>query len=65
MKQQQFSQKASLTERLVGQANRCREEAGQLPPGGQRDALLEKARQAAVVAGFNDWIGSPGEQPPE
>lgn len=60
-----FKQEMSLSERLVGQANRCREQASQLPPGRQRDALLEKARQADTVAHLNDWINSPGQQPPE
>lgn len=66
MKQRhRFKQETSLSERLVGQANRCREQASRLPPGRQRDALLEKARQADTVAHLNDWISSPGEQQPK
>ena len=51
-------------ERLVGQANHCREQASQLPPGRQRDALLEKARQADTVAHLNDWINSSRQSRP-
>jgi hypothetical protein len=60
-----FKQEMSLSGRLMGQANRCREQASRLPPGRQRDVLLEKARQADTVAHLNDWINSPGQHPPE
>ena len=64
-RRRRFKQVTSLSDRLVEAANRCREQASHLPLGRERDALLKKARQADAVADFNDWINSPGLQPPE
>ncbi|SCB49670.1 hypothetical protein GA0061099_1011129 [Bradyrhizobium yuanmingense] len=37
----------------------------QATSGPERDALLKKARQADVANHLNDWVKSPGLQPPE
>jgi hypothetical protein len=65
MKRRRFKQETSLEERLAKQARESRERAGQLPPGKERELLLKRARQADAAARINQWINSPGLQPPE
>ena len=58
-----FKQSASLDQRLLEQAERLRKEARGTPPGVERDRLLKLARQAETGA-HNEWLSSPGLQPP-
>jgi len=44
---------------------RLREEAKTLPPGALREGKLRKARQAETAAHIDDWLRSPGLQPPK
>lgn len=60
-----FKHTASLKERLSREAASCREQAKLLPPGPVREALLRKARQAETAAHIDDWLRSPGLQPPQ
>ena len=60
-----FKQTTSLEERLAEEARRLREEAELLPHGPVRDAALRRARQAETGSRINDWLRSPGLQPPE
>ena len=39
-------------------------EAKKLPYGKEREALEMKARQLKIAAQINDWVSSPGLQPP-
>ena len=55
----------SVKERLLEEAKALREEAGQLPYGPAREAVLKKARQIEASAHLEDWINSPGLQPPK
>jgi hypothetical protein len=52
-------------EQLSREAQNLRKQAEGMPPGIQRDELLRKARQADTASQINDWISSPGQQPPE
>jgi len=61
IRRRRFKQTTSLQDRLVMDAKKNKERARMLPPGRERDALLEKARQDEVVAG---WFTSSGLQPP-
>jgi hypothetical protein len=65
MKRSRSKQETALEELLVREAQNCRERADKLPPGTERDALLEKARQADAAVHIIEWINSPGLQPPE
>lgn len=56
-----FKQTTSLADRLAMDAKKNKERACLLPPGKERDTLLETARQDEVVAG---WFTSSGLQPP-
>jgi len=61
IRRRRFKQTTSLENRLVMDAKKSRERARKLPPGKERDTLLEKARQDETVAG---WFTSSVLQPP-
>jgi hypothetical protein len=65
IKRRRFKQEISLKERLAKDAQDCRERAVELPVGREREVLLRRARQADTAARINEWISSPGLQPPE
>jgi hypothetical protein len=65
LRRRRFKQTASLKERLLEEARQRREEASLLPPGALRDAALKRARQAEAAAKVDEWLNSPGLQPPE
>ena len=60
-----FKQTQSLKDRLVGEVKRLREEAKLLPPAALREGKLRKARQAETAAHIDEWLRSPGLQPPK
>jgi hypothetical protein len=64
MERRRFKHAQSLEERLAEEAKRLRAEAKLLPPGAERDALIRKARQAEIASHMNEWLTSPGLQPP-
>lgn len=51
--------------RISGAAKELEDQAWQMPPGPERDALLRKARQMNVSEHLIDWLASPGLQPPK
>jgi len=61
IRRRRFKQTTSLEDRLVMDAKKNRERACLLPAGKEREALLEKARQDEVVAG---WFTSSALLPP-
>jgi len=65
MKRLRLKQTQSLEERLTEEAKRLRAEAKLLPPGAARDELIRKARQADTASRMNEWLTSPGLQPPK
>lgn len=54
-----------LEKRLLQMAHDCREKAGKLQPGIERDQLMRKARQAETASHLSEWVSSPGLRPPE
>ena len=60
-----FKQKLTFFERCSEEAERLRREAEKLPPGREREELENKARQAETAAHIEDWLRSPGLQPPK
>jgi hypothetical protein len=60
-----FKQSETLEFRLATEAANLRKQAEGLPPGVRRDELLRKARQTEVASHMNDWLSSPGLQPPK
>jgi len=65
MERRRFKQGAPLELRLADQAERLRKEARGTPPGIEREKLLRRARQAETAAHMQEWLTSPGLQPPK
>lgn len=65
MKKRRHSKRyIALQERLISWAKQVRADAASLPYGAQKDALIRKARQAETASRLEDWVNSPGLQPP-
>lgn len=64
-KRRRFKQTETLDERLAREAERLRAEVQEMPPGLEREHLLRKAKQAETASHMNDWLRSPGLQPPK
>jgi hypothetical protein len=67
MKRHRIKHSIPLEERLLQEAEEARKQAERLPPGEDRDLLLEdrdlllkKAREAGQT---DEWLTSPGLQP--
>ena len=60
-----FKQTQTFEERLAEEAERFRKAAQDAPPGTARELLLKRARQAEIASHMNDWLRSPGLQPPK
>lgn len=65
MERRRFKQSISLDKRLADRARRLRDEAHGTPPGIERDRLIRLARQAETASHLNEWLASPGLQPPK
>jgi hypothetical protein len=57
-------QAVSLGDHLADEVQRLREQAAILSPGAERDELLRRAQQTEIAIHVNDWLTSPGLQPP-
>jgi hypothetical protein len=64
-RRRRFKQSKSLQDRLQAFANDSRAQAAELPPGAEKYELLRKARQADTASHLDEWINSPGLQPPK
>jgi hypothetical protein len=49
----------------VEQVKTLKIDAEKLPYGKEREALERKARQLEVASQINQWVSSPGLQPPK
>jgi hypothetical protein len=65
MQRRRTKHSSPLEERLEQMAHECREKAGNLPHGTERDEMLRKARQAEIASQLSEWVSSPGLRPPE
>jgi hypothetical protein len=59
-----FKQIDAFVARLATFARLTRERATLFPPGPEKDELLCKARQADTAT-RDEWVNSPGLQPPK
>jgi hypothetical protein len=59
------SQIYTFQQHLAEEAERFKKAAEQAPAGMARELLLRRARQAETASRVNDWIRSPGLQPPK
>lgn len=64
-KRRRFKQTQTLEQRLAIEADKLRAEAEGTPPGIERERLIKRARQAEAASHMNEWLSSPGLQPPE
>ena len=54
----------SLYDNIAAEQSRLREQAASLPPGSQKDALLDKVRQLETASHMEGWLSSTGLLPP-
>lgn len=59
-----FKQPPSSEYRLAEEAKRLREAADKAEAFAERERLLRQAQQTEIAAHLNDWLTSPGLQPP-
>jgi len=65
MQRRRFKHIRTFPDRLSDFARETRERAENLPPGPEKDEMLRKARQADNASDVNEWLNSPGLQPPK
>jgi len=66
MQRQRSRQSTSLNDRLASFAKKLRKQASLLPPGEEKESLLEKAKRADTAwSDVKRWVDSPELQPPK
>jgi hypothetical protein len=60
----QVGQVASWNDRMIQEAEKLRNQVKEMPAGIRREELAAKARQAETAAHIDEWLSSPGLQPP-
>jgi hypothetical protein len=65
-KRRRIKHEKSFQQRLAEEAQRFKEAAQKAPPGSHaQELLLRRARQAETASHINEWVSSPGLQPPK
>jgi hypothetical protein len=65
MQRRHFKQATSFQDRIDSFAEEAGEQASRLPPGKEQEDMLRKARRADTASHLNEWVSSPGLQPPK
>lgn len=55
----------TFEDRIAAEKARVETQLAKLEPGLQRDQLLKKIEQLDTAAAINEWLTSPGLQPPK
>jgi hypothetical protein len=63
--QRRRSQPHSFEAQIAAEKIRIQEHLAVTAHGPQRDALVKKIRQLETASHMNEWLRSPGLQPPE
>jgi hypothetical protein len=63
-RRRRFKQTTSLAERLMESVEQLRQQLAELPPGPERDKVAKRIRQSETASHIEDWLRSPGLQPP-
>jgi len=63
--QRSSSKPHSFEDRISAEKSRAEEQLAGVSHGPQRDALVKKIRQLDIARHLNEWLMSPGLQPPE
>jgi hypothetical protein len=64
MQQRRFKQTAALETRLEEEASPLRARAVEMPPGHEREIVVQQLCKIQMTSGLTDWTNSPGLQPP-
>jgi hypothetical protein len=64
-KRRRFKPKPSLRARLAAFAEKLRLKAADAASSAERDRLIKRARQAETASLADEWVNSPGLQPPK
>ena len=64
IRRRRFKQTISLADRLMEKVEQLRQQLSELPPGPERDSVARRIRQCETAAHIEDWLRSPGLQPP-
>ena len=59
-----MTEKIAIEQKWHQQSEGAKNEAEKLPEGKEREALVRKARQLHTASQINEWLSSPGLQPP-
>lgn len=54
----------SFEDRCLAEPGKQEVEARALPPGPKRDEMLRRARPKQIALHLDEWLSSPGLQPP-
>lgn len=65
MRRRNLTGSKSLKDRLASFTRRMRERAARLPPGRERDILVEKLEKAELASQMTEWLNSSELQPPK
>jgi hypothetical protein len=55
----------TFEDRIAAEKARLEAQSARLKPGPQKDGLLKKIEQLETAAHINEWLTSPGLQPPK
>jgi hypothetical protein len=55
----------TFEQNIAAEKARLEGQVAKLKPGPERDGLLKKIRQLETASHINEWLSSPGLQPPE
>jgi hypothetical protein len=50
---------------LMENVEQLRQQLAELPPGPEHDKVTQRIRQSEIASKIEDWLRSPGLQPPE
>ena len=63
--QRRRSSAHTFEDRIAAEKARLEAQVAKLKPGPQKDGLLKKISQLETAAHINEWLASPGLQPPK
>jgi hypothetical protein len=62
--QRRRSVSQTFEDRIAAEKARLEAQAAELAPGPQKDGFLKKISQLETATHINEWLNSPGLQPP-
>ena len=64
MQRRRRSAPHTFEENIAAEKAKLEAQIAKLKPGAQMDALRKKVRQLEAASHMNEWLSSPGPQPP-